>query len=385
MFRLAMVAAVLALGVFTTNAADAQEDRETARIQFERGVGLYETHDYQGALASFQEAYRLAPHPSVRVNMANCYEHLNRPIEALHHFERFLAESDNTPRAQRREVQAAIARMRALVGEVRLAVAPDGATIVIDDAETRRAPVLEPILLMAGDHTIAVRMDGFTTVTERVTIQGGDTQRVSIRLQRPGSGAVASADPATSGTAATTDPGPTEATSDTAEVESGDDPEAETGDTAVAEATAEEPAYEDSDGGSSFQLRITTPVIIFGAATAGLGLGAIVTGALALSFDGQFEDAVARQAAATNTADRRQARADGVSAADTANALSVVTDVLLIGTIAAAGATAFFVIIEGMRDDDEADDAMAEVDGVRLMALLSVSSNGGGVSMLGQF
>ncbi len=380
MYRFAMVAGVLALGALTTNPAHAQGDRETARVQFERGVGLYEAHDYQGALEAFQEAYRLAPHPSVRVNMANCYEHLNRPLEALHHFERFLAESNNTPRPQRREVQAAIARMRALVGEVRLAVAPDGATIVIDDAETRRAPVLEPVLLMSGPHTVTVRMDGFVTATERINIQGGDTQRVSIRLQRAGSAAVASAGSTTAGSSGAAETDTTETSASPTEATG--DPSGDSGGDPVAEASADGSGDEGPDDGSGFQFRLTTPVIIFGAATAGLGVGAIITGALSLSANGQFEDAVTRVNSATNAAERAQARADGQSAADAANALSIVTDVLLIGTIAAAGATAFFIIIEGMNDDV---DGTAGQDGVRVLAVPSATPNGGGVSLLGWF
>jgi len=379
MFRFAMAMAVLLLGTLTTTHSYAQSDRETARIQFERGVGLYESHNYAGALESFQEAYRLAPHPSVRVNMANCYEHLNRPIEALHHFERFLAESNNTPRAQRREVQAAIGRMRALVGEVRFAVAPDGATIVIDDAETRRAPVLEPVLMMSGSHTITVRMEGFTTATEQINIEGGDTQRVSIRLQR--GDAVAAATPAagtsdTATAAATTEPASTDTPAETGE------PAEETGEP-IAEASAEETIDEEpADDGPGFQLRITTPVMIFGGATAALGVGAIITGALSLSFNGQFDDAVARVNSATTDADRAQARADGLGAADSANTTSIITDVLLIGTIAAAGATAFFVISEGM---DSGGDEMADAEAVRVIAVPSGNANGGGVSLHGWF
>ncbi len=373
MFRFATFAGALALGVISiTGVASAQDDREQARIQFERGVGLYESHDYAGALEAFQEAYRLAPHPTVRVNMANCYEHLNRPIEAIFHFERFLAESPNAPRPQRREVEAAVTRLRATVGEVRLAVAPDGARVVIDDAETRRAPVLEPILMTAGEHTVVVTMDGYRTARETIRIAGGDSQRVSIRLERGTDEPVVAATGPTTGP--TTEPEPA--------AEPADEPIAEPTDEPVAETAAEdaEPIV-DEGGGGGFTFRLTTPIIIFGASTAALGIGAIVTGALAIDYNNQFEDSVAR-VNMTSGAERRQARADGQSAADTANALSIATDVLIVGTIAAAGATAFFIIIEGMREEDEGALVGSRVSALPVPLL---DPNGGGVGVVGSF
>ncbi|MCB9598365.1 MAG: PEGA domain-containing protein, partial [Sandaracinaceae bacterium] len=368
MFRFAMFAGALSLATMSTlGVAHAQDDREAARVQFEHGVGLYEAHDYEGALAAFQEAYRLAPHPTVRVNMANCYDRLDRPIEAIHHFERFLAESPNAPRAQRREVEAAVTALHARVGEVRLAVAPDGARITIDDNETRRAPVLEPILMTTGEHTVVVAMDGYRTARETITVAGGDSPRVSIRLERGTDEPVVAAV-----TEPVADPvEPVETTGDPVET----DPVDDTGDEATADASYDDTA----DDGGGFQLRFTEPVIIFGATTAALGVGAIITGALAMSYNSQFEDSVALVASTPPGPERRQARADGQSAADTANALSIVTDVLIIGTIAAAGATAFFVIIDGLRGDDDQEGTAQ--DGVRLMALPTFDANGGGVAL----
>ena len=63
--------------------ARAQDVRSRAREQFQRGVAAFEAGRYEEALAAFQEAFRLKPHPSVRLNMAACYEKLDRPREAL--------------------------------------------------------------------------------------------------------------------------------------------------------------------------------------------------------------------------------------------------------------------------------------------------------------
>ncbi len=160
----------------------AQDQREQARTQFNRGVEQYEAGNYQDALTSFQEAYRLAPHPTVRVNIANCYEQLNRPIEALFHFERFLEESHDAPAAQRREVQAAVHRLEGRVGRVSFRIAPDGALVRIDQTEIRRAPVLEPVRMTPGNHLVEVRMDGYAPVSREFIVEAGEPAEISIRL-----------------------------------------------------------------------------------------------------------------------------------------------------------------------------------------------------------
>ncbi|MFK7987257.1 MAG: PEGA domain-containing protein [Sandaracinaceae bacterium] len=376
--------------VTTTASAQTDADRARARGHFEQGVSLYESGQHRAALEQFQEAYRIAPHPMVRVNMANCYEQLGRPLEAIHHFERFLAEAEAANPQQRREVETAMRRLEGQLGEVRLSVTPDGASVTIDGAETRRAPILDPIRLSAGTHQVVVRLDGYRTQTRDLRVAGGSEERVSIRLERTGSAPVATATTTTTATPAASDTESTETT------DSGDDPD-ETSDVETASSdqdtgssdTLADPSGDESqatddgedmppmqeDEGGGWQLRITTPVIIAGAATGGLLLGAIITGSIAVAANSDFESAADRYDMTNAPADRQDAQ----SAADLANAMSIVSDVFLIGTIAAAGATAFFVIIEGMESDN--DDATA----TRVRAAPMASQDSAGLMLSGQF
>ena len=106
-----------------TGAAAQDDERALARDAFRRGVARYSAADYQGALESFQEAYRIAPNPAVRVNMANCYERLDRPDEAIFNYERFLSEAGpDVPATRRTEVEAALAALRARFAELSITV-----------------------------------------------------------------------------------------------------------------------------------------------------------------------------------------------------------------------------------------------------------------------
>jgi hypothetical protein len=365
MIRVALSSAaglLLALAALSPS-AHAQDDaaRAQARQQFAAGVQRYEASDYQGALEAFQEAYRLAPHPTVRVNMANCYEHLGRPLEALHHFERFLAEAPDASRQQRREVQTAMQRLQQQVGEVRLAVAPDGALVTIDSAETRRAPILEPIRLGVGTHRVEVRMEGFRTARQEIEIIGGESRRVAIALERGSDEPVAVAP----------------------RVEESEPAAEPTAEVAVAAAVVAEPAPAHADeGGGGFTFRLTPAVIIGGSLTVAFTIAALVTGPLALGANDSFEDAVLRSNDAASTqADRDQARLDGLAAADSANTLSILTDVFIIGAVASAGVTTFFLIVDGMDGGGET----ASAEGSRLAITPSAGTTGGGLVLTGSF
>lgn len=390
-----------ALGLLTlllgaTSMASAQDEaaRAQAREQFGAGVQRYEAQNYQGALEAFQEAYRLAPHPMVRVNMANCYEQLRRPLEAMHHFERFLAESPSASRQQRREVETALRRLQQQIGELQLSIAPDGARVTIDAAETRRAPILEPVRLSAGTHRVEVRLDGYRSERRELEIVGGQTVRVSIQLERGDDSrpAVAAAvaparrpPPAAETPAPAAAPPPSAAAATPPAVTAApppstasDEPEPE----AELEPSAEPSEVPSLDGGPGFELRLTTPIWIAGGAAVALTLATVVGGALALAANGDFEEAVLRSNdPGRSQAEREQARLDGLAAADTANTASIVTDVFLIGTIATAGLTLFLLVAEGMDGDDSAERAGRP----RLLAAPSVGRDGGGLVLQGSF
>jgi hypothetical protein len=412
-----LFASCLVLGLGLTSAsAFAQEDREAARAEFERGRSAFEAGAFREALDHFQEAYRLAPHPNVRVNIANCYDQLDRPIEALVHFEHFLTEADHPPPAQRREVESAIARLRQRVGALTLQITPDGAQITIDGTETRRAPVAEPVRVVAGSHNVVVELEGYRTERQTIVVEGGGTARLALRLQRAdavastagtgtaGTGTTSGATTASTGTATTgtgtggpgtaatgtgtgagttTGTGTATSTTETGTAETGT---AETGtsgtgstESGTTESGTETGTTEtetpggDTGGGG---LRITTPVIITAAVTGAALVGTVIFGALALSANGSFENAVARTMdPSLSLAEQEQARLDGEGAASDARTFAVVTDVMLITTIVGAGVTtALFIIAQGESDQE---------DTVALVPVLTPS--GGGLFAAGRF
>ncbi|MDQ3034609.1 MAG: PEGA domain-containing protein [Myxococcota bacterium] len=355
------LALALALPMAAAPAAAQEDDRERARTEFQRGVDAYGRADYQTALSAFQEAYRLAPHPVVRVNIANSYEQLGRPLEALFHFEQFLTESERATPQQRREVETAIRRLRSLVGEIELHVSPDGALVTIDGTEQRRAPVTAPVRVTAGQHTVEVQLDGYTPERRQVEVQGGQTSRVDVRLARA---EVAAASAGTTTETTTSTSGATTETSTETTAATG------------ASSTIADPGPATTDDGGGFE--ISAPAWIAGGITIAAAIGAGVTGGLALSANSEFDGHVATYEDPLQPASvREQARLDGLSSADTASTLALVSDILLVTTLVGAGATVFFLITtqDGeMLSDEQPRVAAAPLVGDGLAGVLVIGA-----------
>ena len=322
--------------------ASEEEEKAQAKQRFQQAVADYDAERYEQALASFQEAYRLRPHPLVNVNIANCYDKLDKPLQAIFHFERFIESDAGTP-AQRNEVESALARLRKRVGQLLLRISPDGATVMIDQGDQRRTPILEPIPLEAGHHMIQVRLPGYRTLQRNVTIDGGTTFELSLALEPETAGAlpvlsvtptVSQAPGQQSGTAASneTAPAPSDASAD----ESGTGPSA--------------------------------GVWVAGALTGVLAVTGIVTGVLALGASSDFDEKKEQSLDARTPLQRIDLYNAGRDDADRADALALTTDLLLGGALISGAVTAYLLL---------ADDGDTEQPSARVAPALS--AHGGGV------
>ncbi len=363
MHRTAWLLSVAVLGVCLLSwgaGLSAQDARARARAEFQRGVGAFEAGRFEEALAAFQEAYRLKPHPSVRLNMAACYEELDRPLEALIHYRAFLAESRQVSPERAREVKRSIREAERRVARLELDVAPDGARVIIDEAESRRAPVLDPVLLNPGEHRVRVEMPGYVPLERRVRLRRGERKRLDLRL-RVG-------DAASSGAGALTE---ADRSIDRAE-RAGAVSEGEGAEPAAGAGAEEGDAVADVDSDAGgWRLRITDRVMY-----AGLGTGAALllwagAGALALGAEGTYRDELDR---ANDPRLPRAARAaaaeEARSAANRANTWAAVSDVFLVLGVAGLGVTGWFVVRDGRNAEERSSVAL-------------VPTRGGGALLLG--
>src|SRR5258706_16242912 len=80
----------------------AQTDDENARRHFESGAAYVQQSDNENALREFQAAYALSKRPALLLNIANVYERMGKPKEAVETLTKYLAED---PKATDRTTQ----------------------------------------------------------------------------------------------------------------------------------------------------------------------------------------------------------------------------------------------------------------------------------------
>ncbi|MCA9580937.1 MAG: tetratricopeptide repeat protein [Myxococcales bacterium] len=285
----------LALVLGWTFPLAAQSARELARESFDEGVARFEEGDAQRALASFQKAYELAPHPVVRINIAACYEQLGEPVRALEHYEAFLTESPDVSDTQREDIAKAIAALEQQVGTVTLQVDPPTARLRTETGDP--LPVGSPLRHRTGPLTVVIEAEDRPPRTQTLEIKPGPNDPVTIHALPPEGGSA-----------------------------------------------GEDPLAPVDDSVRSDSRLFSTPVWIAGGTAVALLAGALVTGSMALGAQSDFETAVSRtNDGSLSPAQRREAYQSGVDAADRADTLSLLSDVLLLGSLAGAGVTAYFL------------------------------------------
>ncbi|MBL8602338.1 MAG: hypothetical protein JNK72_10490 [Myxococcales bacterium] len=326
--RRAVFALCLTLGpsVAAAQSTPSAADRAEARSHFTAGVAAFQRQSWQSALEEFQAAYRLAPHPSVRINMANCYVELQRPIEALFHFEQYLVETPAAETPQRTAVQGHIRTLRQRIAEVTLTVTPPEARDVSISVDGTNAVPGRPIRVMPGRHALEVQANGYLPARQEFDGPAGGALTLTVTLNPEAAAAPVPTTPvapvpavsATPVSAAPVNAAPNATPNATPSLEPG--ARASAMELPPNAAPLPEPATPSQ--GRSPALFWTT-VGVTGAAAVACGL----FGALALGANDEFESAVTR--VNSGQGDVAAARLEGQDAADRAARYALFSDVAL--------------------------------------------------------
>lgn len=268
--------------------------QEEGRERFKRGVELFRAGEFRPALIEFMRADEAAPSYRIQYNIGQTCLELQDYACGLRAFERYLAGGGKeVPKDRKALAEKEIVRLRKLVATVRVVASGDGAEVTVDDVAAGTTPLAEPILVGAGRHRVTLLRPGEAPVSRVVDVAGGDAREVSFVVAEPAAPA-RPARPALEATGTLSPP-------------------------------ARPPPPEPRPSRAPFWGAV--------AATSVLAVSAGVTGALALSASSELEAATARVDADPAEIDRARSRT---------RTLSSVTDVLLVTSVVAGGATVLF-------------------------------------------
>jgi tetratricopeptide (TPR) repeat protein len=168
-------------------AATAEESKDLgeARSRFRRAVELYDEANYESALLEFQRAYELAPHPRLFYNIGKVADKLRDYPAAYEAFTKYLEQNPDDISAERREeVVEAIRRLEGRTALLTIQVNVPGAEITLDDARVFTAPLDTPIRVNSGRHTIRVTASGYSSSFLPFEVVGKDHQTYQVTLDR---------------------------------------------------------------------------------------------------------------------------------------------------------------------------------------------------------
>jgi hypothetical protein len=163
--------------------AELAKRKADAKAAFERGLELYQKKLLQAALAEFLASRAAFPNRNATKNAAVCLQSLARFDESLDMFESLLREFPNLPPDDKDLAQKAVAELRQKVGSIEVEDAEPGASVVIDGKERGDFPLVAPIRVAVGTHTIRVLRAGFEPFEAQLDVAGGKTTRVAAKLK----------------------------------------------------------------------------------------------------------------------------------------------------------------------------------------------------------
>lgn len=170
--------------IFAVTRAGAQTP-PTPADRFDQGVRLATEGDYRAALAEFRAAFEATQNPEVLFNLAATHERLHEYVEAEETLTRY--ERLAPPRAfalHRAQVVAALARLRARIGRVRLHADPPDSTCAVDGAAHTVDALREGVRASAGRHVVRCEARGHEPVERPVEVRGLDVTDVTLSLPR---------------------------------------------------------------------------------------------------------------------------------------------------------------------------------------------------------
>jgi tetratricopeptide (TPR) repeat protein len=188
--RLVRVLGALALCACFANIAapaSAQDTRTRARQLYAEGQALFQAGQYAQAEASFRAAYSAVPNPVVLRAIAAAQERQGNNSGALASYTQYLRDSPNA--SDRAEVERRIQELGNQPGVVTISSTPPGASVVIDGSDTGQVTPAN-ISVGAGQHTLELRLTGYTPVTQSFNVTSGARLRLEASLQQGGGGGV---------------------------------------------------------------------------------------------------------------------------------------------------------------------------------------------------
>ena len=159
-------------------------EQKEADKHFKSGVALYKEAKFNEALAEFERAYEIAPHPLVLNNIAACHREMSNYGLAVKYYRRFLEEGKGkVPAARIAEAQKDLDAILNRIARITVVVTGgEGAKVILDGNELGTMPLDGPLMVPPGEHKLVVRAPNYKDGERVVRVASGDQVEVKLQL-----------------------------------------------------------------------------------------------------------------------------------------------------------------------------------------------------------
>ncbi|MBK9036258.1 MAG: PEGA domain-containing protein [Myxococcales bacterium] len=151
--------------------------RAQAGAAFKRAVAAEGRRDWPTALAEYETAYQLSPHPDVLYNIASVHERTGALRAAATYYQRYLDGSPSA--ADRAKVVGKLAELRARPATLTITTRPAGAAVLLDGKPAGAAPLA--VRVDGGAHQLVAEAAG-ARASRAITIEFGEPQAVDLTV-----------------------------------------------------------------------------------------------------------------------------------------------------------------------------------------------------------
>jgi hypothetical protein len=178
-FALALAApAALAQGAPPANDAVT----EIARQRYQEGVKDFDGGKWEEARAAFLQAYALKRSPAILLNLGLSELRAGKYYEdAGNHLQQFLRELPGASPDQRATAEKGIAEVKRHSGILVVVVDANGADVSLDGVTVGRSPLLDPVFVKPGKHTVFAVYQGKSSASV-VEAKTGATVAATLSL-----------------------------------------------------------------------------------------------------------------------------------------------------------------------------------------------------------
>ncbi len=180
-----MYATSLILVVLLAQASPSIGDSQVkaqAKALLGQGTKLYEQGDVAGALKKFQAAYASFPSPKLMFNIGQANRDLDRHLEALEAFEKFLADAPDASPEMAADARKSVNELHKKLGRIQVDCVTSGSEVSVDGRSVGMTPLPDLIWATPGHHQIAAKREGVVPAVEEVDVKAGVVSNVTLRL-----------------------------------------------------------------------------------------------------------------------------------------------------------------------------------------------------------